>query len=261
MTCKHQEMAKKIVLSTLITLFLWGCESGSLANKEDGSGGSVTVSGGTLVTSGGSISSGGLTSVGGTVVSGGTIAGGGVIVAGGHTSSGGNPVLGGSVSSGGTMSSGGNQITGGTVASGGAQTTGGTSAAGGTISTGGTASTGGSACVPIATTAMLKKEHNAGKACIACHKSDGEAGTLAGTVFAATGNTPVPGATVTITQNNGQVLNLVTAKNGNFYTDSPISFPAKVQVSKCPETKLMIATITNGDCNSCHNSNMPLRLP
>jgi hypothetical protein len=144
---------------------------------------------------------------------------------------------------------------------GGAITTGGIVAAGGAISTGGTASTGGSACVPTATTAMLKKEHNAGKACIACHKSDGEPGTLAGTVFAATGNTPAQGATVTITQNNGQVLNLVTAKNGNFYTNSPISFPAKVQVSQCPDTKVMIATISNGDCNSCHNSNMPLRLP
>jgi hypothetical protein len=70
----------------------------------------------------------------------------------------------------------------------------------------------------------------------------------------ATGGAAVSGATVTITGNDGTKITLVTGGTGNFYTSNAIAFPAKVEVSKCPDTKAMLTTITSGDCNSCHKN-------
>jgi hypothetical protein len=86
--------------------------------------------------------------------------------------------------------------------------------------------------------------------------------TVAGTVYtSATGGSAVAGATVTITGSNGAKITMVTGSSGNFYTGSAISFPAKIQVSKCPDTASMTATIDRGDCNNCHNSSMRIHLP
>ena len=62
------------------------------------------------------------------------------------------------------------------------------------------------------------------------------------------------GATVTITDSTNKKITVVTGSDGNFYTTSSISFPATIQVSKCPDTASMSATISTGDCNSCHNN-------
>jgi Ca2+/Na+ antiporter len=86
--------------------------------------------------------------------------------------------------------------------------------------------------------------------------------TAAGTVYAsATGGAAVSGATVTITGSNGTKITLVTGSAGSFYTSSAISFPAKVEVSKCPDISAMPATINSGDCNSCHTSSTRIHLP
>ena len=87
--------------------------------------------------------------------------------------------------------------------------------------------------------------------------------TAAGTVYAsATSKSGVSGATVTITGNNGTKITMVTGSSGNFYTGSAISFPATVQISKCPDTVTMPMTISSGDCNSCHGSSSAvLHLP
>jgi hypothetical protein len=86
--------------------------------------------------------------------------------------------------------------------------------------------------------------------------------TAGGTLYAtATGGAAVAGATVTITGNNGTKITLVTGSTGSFYTGSAISFPAKVEVSNCPDIKAMPDTITSGDCNSCHISTMRIHLP
>jgi hypothetical protein len=103
----------------------------------------------------------------------------------------------------------------------------------------------------------------AGNACLGCHASSQNPKlTLGGTVYSAlTGGSGVSGATVTITDNAGKQTKLVTGSSGNFYTSSAIAFPATVQISKCPDTVAMSATITSGDCNSCHGSSMRIHLP
>ena len=88
--------------------------------------------------------------------------------------------------------------------------------------------------------------------------------TAAGTVYtSATGGSAVAGATVTITGSNGAKITMVTGNSGNFYTGSPITFPAMIQVSKCPDTQKMATTTTSGDCSKsgCHTSSMRLHLP
>jgi hypothetical protein len=105
-----------------------------------------------------------------------------------------------------------------------------------------------------------------GNACVSCHSGSKPGGgvsmTAAGTVYSSvTGGTAVAGATVTITGSDGTKVTMVTGSSGNFYTGSSISFPAKIQVSKCPDTASMTETITTGDCNSCHNATMRLHLP
>jgi hypothetical protein len=104
---------------------------------------------------------------------------------------------------------------------------------------------------------------NTGKACMSCHGS-GQSPNMkaAGTLYStANGGSAVSGATVTITDSKGTKITMVTGSSGNFYTSSTISFPATVQVSKCPDTATMPTTITTGDCNSCHNSSMRIHLP
>ncbi len=86
--------------------------------------------------------------------------------------------------------------------------------------------------------------------------------TVAGTLYSAvTGGTAVSGATVTVTDNNGAVLRLVTGNSGNFYSTSAVAFPASVSVSKCPDTASMSSKPSTGDCNSCHGSSMRIHLP
>jgi hypothetical protein len=104
---------------------------------------------------------------------------------------------------------------------------------------------------------------NTGKACVSCHGSgQSPKMTAAGTLYStANGGSAISGATVTITDSKGTKITMVTGSSGNFYTGSAISFPATVQVSKCPDTATMPTTITTGDCNSCHNSSMRVHLP
>lgn len=100
---------------------------------------------------------------------------------------------------------------------------------------------------------------NAGRACLSCHgKSNPSGGVplkIAGTVYsAATGGSGVSGATVTVTPASGSPIKIVTGSSGNFYSNAAITFPATVEVSKCPDVVTMPVTITSGDCNSCHGS-------
>jgi hypothetical protein len=104
---------------------------------------------------------------------------------------------------------------------------------------------------------------NTGQACLSCHASAVSPNmTVAGTVYTTvSGAAAVSGATVTVTDNNGAVLNLVTGSTGNFYSTSAVAFPASVSVSKCPDTVAMNSPAGSGDCNSCHASSMRIHLP
>jgi len=85
---------------------------------------------------------------------------------------------------------------------------------------------------------------------------------VAGTLYAsASGGGVVSGATVTITGADNKKVTVITASDGNFYTNDAIAFPAKVEVSKCPDTVAMTDSLSSGDCNSCHDSTMRAHLP
>lgn len=91
-----------------------------------------------------------------------------------------------------------------------------------------------------------------------CHAdASGGVFTIAGTLnTTAAGGTPVTGATITITGNDGLVHSMVSGDNGNFFYAAPVAFPATVSVSRCPDVSAMPGTITatGGNCTSCHTS-------
>lgn len=114
-------------------------------------------------------------------------------------------------------------------------------------------------CVPAATD-LGSGVHNAGQACIACHAGNGGPDfTLAGTIS-------VPGATITVTDADGVILDVVSQNNGNFYTSTALTFPVTVSASKCPDTVPMLGSVAQGDCNAggCHangSATGPIHLP
>jgi hypothetical protein len=233
--------------------------AGTTGSATGGSAGESTVSalGGT--SGGGTTNSGPAT--GGSVVAGsgpdsGAPGAGGTVVVGGATGRGGASGTGGATGVGAATGAGGSQGTGGTSATA-PPGTGGANGAGGAPGAGGSSAS----CVPAASPGS--KGMNTGQACVSCH-GNGQSPTitLGGTVYgSATGGSGVSGATVTITESNGKKTTLVTGSSGNFYTGTAIAFPAKVEVSKCPDTATMGTTITSGDCNSCHGSSMRIHLP
>ncbi len=106
-------------------------------------------------------------------------------------------------------------------------------------------------CIPPATGGPIGM--NDGQDCTSCHNgSKAFKITLGGTLYDSSGTSVVAGATVRITDKNGTVKNLVTGSKGNFYTTDPITFPAKVMVSKCPDSATMPTEISAGGCASCH---------
>ncbi|MBW2260490.1 MAG: hypothetical protein JRG91_00845 [Deltaproteobacteria bacterium] len=120
-----------------------------------------------------------------------------------------------------------------------------------------------SACLPEAT-ATGDDGHRAGQDCLSCHASMGGSlqWTIAGTLYDdASGSAPVGGATIIATEAGGTEHLLVTHPNGNFYTNAAVTFPVTVAASKCPDHAEMSSTVSNGSCNSCHNSTFRVHLP
>jgi hypothetical protein len=117
-------------------------------------------------------------------------------------------------------------------------------------------------CIPVSAKA-LDGNHNAGMDCLTCHNGTVDGASqfyVAGTLFsAATGTTGLAKATIRITDAAGKIIDLVTATDnapGNFYIDTPVTFPIHVEASSCPSTMRMPDAVqTNGgSCNSCHNN-------
>jgi hypothetical protein len=111
------------------------------------------------------------------------------------------------------------------------------------------------ACRPVVTANLRNGEHNPGQDCNgSCHD---HGFTLGGTLFAqVAGAAPFAGATITVIDANGMSFDLVTARNGNFYTEQALAFPAKVIASGCPDVRPMVTQVTAADagCNrgGCH---------
>lgn len=95
--------------------------------------------------------------------------------------------------------------------------------------------------------------HNQGKSCFqSCHD---HGFTLAGTLYtSATSNTGRGGASITVKDAGGAMLDVVVNTDGNFYTRQAISFPVLVIASACPSARRMEGSTPNGDCNAggCH---------
>ncbi len=100
--------------------------------------------------------------------------------------------------------------------------------------------------------------HNPGESCLAggCHRQGGGPEfTVGGTLYSdRAGTAPVAGATIVVIDGNNQVLKLVTADNGNFWSALPIQTPLYMRASLCPSNEIMQSLTQTGDCNagSCH---------
>ncbi|MCA9590236.1 MAG: hypothetical protein KC657_33260 [Myxococcales bacterium] len=99
---------------------------------------------------------------------------------------------------------------------------------------------------------------NPGGACITCHSMrGGPRYTVAGTVYP-TAHEPNDcngvnaGLTVVVTDANGAVTNLPVNGVGNFRSSTRIAAPFKVKVTDGTKERVMVGTLTAGDCNTCH---------
>lgn len=102
-----------------------------------------------------------------------------------------------------------------------------------------------------------------GNACISCHTQQGEGPRyrIAGTVYP-TGHEPsrckstgVQGAQVVVTDATGAVHTYNANSVGNFYGTAPIVMPYRAEVRYGGKVRVMVASQTSGDCNSCHTEN------
>ena len=105
-----------------------------------------------------------------------------------------------------------------------------------------------------------------GQACIACHSKggDGPRYVIAGTLYP-TGHEPdncngvngsTSGAKVIIADSKGTSVSLTPNSVGNFYSSTTLSPPYKAKVvNSAGLERVMSATLTTGDCKSCHTQN------
>jgi hypothetical protein len=122
---------------------------------------------------------------------------------------------------------------------------------------------GGSACAPHQTAPTSVQPPMAGQSnCSSHHHSFTVAGTLYST---AAGGSAVGGATVRLRNatTDAVQLELVTDSAGLFYSYQSVTFPAKVEVSSCPDIQTMPTTISSGTCytSGCHSSSQRIHLP
>jgi len=102
-----------------------------------------------------------------------------------------------------------------------------------------------------------------GNDCKTCHSF-----SIAGTVYPTShepdncngvnGNT---GVRVVITGANGQALTLTPSAAGNFYSNTAVSSPFTVKITKGAATRAMATPQTVGACNSCHTQAGDMNAP
>ena len=104
-----------------------------------------------------------------------------------------------------------------------------------------------------------------GEACLGCHRAGEERLTLAGTVYP-TGHEPnqcvgASGVTVEITEATG-VKHSLPVSGGNFHYSRTLALPYTARViSADGRVRAMMASQTNGDCNSCHTQDGAMNAP
>ncbi len=97
-----------------------------------------------------------------------------------------------------------------------------------------------------------------GENCNGCHSPNGGARTfsVAGTLYGrpdAPADEGLDGASVLVTDADGQQLTLTTNAAGNFYTRQPVAFPIRVEAHFGVGVQGMEPSAQNGQCNSCHS--------
>ena len=114
-------------------------------------------------------------------------------------------------------------------------------------------------CDAVALETLPTGNHNEGASCIegGCHDGSGVAPpwTAAGTLYAdADAVYPLPGGVITLVDASGEVVELVAAQNGNFWTDRELVFPLEADAEGCTELRAMPTPVPAGSCNQggCH---------
>jgi hypothetical protein len=92
-----------------------------------------------------------------------------------------------------------------------------------------------------------------GQDCLACHKDFSVGGTVYGSAGAQV-NEGVEGVTVTIVDSAQKTLALTSNRAGNFYSTTPVTWPADVTFTLGTRSSNMVAA-PSGACGSCHTSN------
>jgi hypothetical protein len=212
-----------------------GVGTGTDAGPVVGTGGAV-----------GPVGSGGVFGTGGsTFGTGGRVGTGGASAPDGGVGSDARPAgTGGRVGTGGTTSS-----------SGGVTGTGGRPAGTGGAGTGGTTAT---VCTSnVMWNGSTGPNMRPGSSCRSCHGYP-----VSGTVYPTlhepnncNGVNGSSGVRVIITGANGSVLTLTPNSAGNFFSDTSPSTPFTVRITSNAGTRMMNASQTSGDCNSCHTQN------
>ncbi len=105
-----------------------------------------------------------------------------------------------------------------------------------------------------------------GLACIDCHRREGPAFHVAGTVFPqgrdvddCNGISTSAGVTVEVTDATGRLYRLTPNASGNFYlnrtSSNPFTFPYTARViDSAGGVRAMVGPQQSGDCNGCHTS-------
>ncbi len=106
---------------------------------------------------------------------------------------------------------------------------------------------------------------NLSTACLSCHKAGGTAPqfVIAGTVYAdAAGTKGAPDVEIRVADASGNGTSVHSDADGNFWVKGTTAFagPGHAGARDATLTKTMHQPITTGDCNSCHNSDLPLLL-
>jgi hypothetical protein len=110
---------------------------------------------------------------------------------------------------------------------------------------------------------------NPGKACLACHNGgQAHAFGIGGTVYPTAhepdlcyGADGANGATVVITDADGNEIPLSPTSTGNIVYGSPVSVPYRAKVVFMGRERAMSTPQTSGDCNGCHTQNGAMGAP
>jgi hypothetical protein len=118
-------------------------------------------------------------------------------------------------------------------------------------------------CDPGVANVTADGHHNPGLDCLGCHDDNTADGapkfTAAGTLYdGPSGNSPLVGATIIVSDALDHEYRMVSQQNGNFYMSADVVFPLRSKVTQCPSTHSMQG-FSVGSCNQggCHGAGDP----